>query len=123
MMEAQRVIAEPHVKMPPTKRAIAEGIIDELYSDLPASFAVRFWDGKTVRYGEDPLFTLVFNDEDTFKRLLLFPDALTAGEAFIKSQIDIEGDIFSALRLRGHFENQNLTVAEKVKIFLKLLGI
>jgi cyclopropane-fatty-acyl-phospholipid synthase len=122
-MGEQRVIGEAQVKASPTKREIAEQIVNQLYSDLPASFAVRFWDGKTVRYGEEPLFTLVFNDQDAFRRLLLFPDALTAGEAFIKKQIDIEGDIFGALRLKDHFENVNLTIAEKVKIFLRLLGM
>ncbi len=122
-MQVEPVISKGQPTTPPTKRPIAEQIVDQLCSDLPVSFAVRFWDGKTVCYGEDPLFTLVFNKEDAFKRLLLFPDALTAGEAFIKNEIDIEGDIFAALHLKNHFENLNLTIAEKVRIFIRLMGI
>ncbi len=100
-----------------------QNIIGRLFSGTKSSFAIRFWDGSSIRFGDQPQFILAFNDKHAFKRILISPNALTAGEAFIRKQIDLEGDIFSAIKLKGNFENSSLTLRDKLAILLNLLRL
>jgi len=97
-----------------------QSVVRKVCSDVKSSFAIRFWDGSTICIGSRPRFTLAFNDKNAFRKILISPDALTAGEAFIKKQIDLEGDIYSALRIKDDFKNLRLTLAEKAAIILDL---
>jgi len=64
-----------------------------------ASFAVRFWDGASVRYGEGPEeFVLHFKDEAVARSLFGNLD-VRFGEAYMSGAIDVEGDLQRLLRL------------------------
>jgi hypothetical protein len=72
--------------------------------DVP--LAVRLWDGQTVALGDGlPRFTLVFRSRRVFRRLLARPSALAFGEAFIDAGIDLEGDLFEAMRATHRLED------------------
>jgi len=78
--------------------AITRGVYEKLASVSPVSPPrLRAWDGST--YGPvDAPATLVLNHPGSLRAMLVPPSDLTAGEAYIFDDIDIEGDVFSLLR-------------------------
>ena len=79
--------------------AAAARLVRTAFGALDAPPAVRLWDGTLVEPGTGPArVTLVFRSRRVFRRLLARPTPLRFGEAFIASEIDLEGDVFAALR-------------------------
>ena len=73
---------------------------------------LRLWDGSVL--GSGGASTIVLNHPGALRAMLLPPTDLTAGEAYVYGDIDIDGDVFSLLqwaaslsKVRGH----RLTVA------------
>lgn len=61
------------------------------------AFAVAFWDGTREAPGaQTPAFTLVLRHPDTLRRMLLPPSELTLAEAYVRGDIEIEGDLGAA---------------------------
>jgi cyclopropane-fatty-acyl-phospholipid synthase len=76
-------------------------IIQDLFG--PAAqrpFALRLWDGSVqyARRGREPDFTLELKSPDALRRMLL-PSELALGEAYLRDDFDIEGDIEAASAL------------------------
>lgn len=63
-----------------------------------ASFSIRLWDGWQWASSatEKPTCTIVLETPKALRDLILSPDEMTLGEAFIHRELEIEGDIFSA---------------------------
>ena len=57
--------------------------------------ALRLWDGSTL--GSGAASTVVLNHPGALRAMMLPPTDLTAGEAYVYGDIDIEGDVFSLL--------------------------
>jgi cyclopropane-fatty-acyl-phospholipid synthase len=66
---------------------------------------VRYWDGSEERpdplgggsgTGQRPAFTLVIRSSGALRRMLLPPSELHFGEAYVRGDVDIEGDIEAA---------------------------
>ncbi len=72
------------------------------------AFAVRLWDGRywSSSANEKPLCTIVLENPKVLGSLLVAPNELTLGEAFIHGELDIEGDIFSAFSISEHLFNR-----------------
>jgi cyclopropane-fatty-acyl-phospholipid synthase len=66
--------------------------------DVPVG--LRLWDGTTAAAGAPGpcAFTVVLHSPAACRRLLVRPTALAFGEAFIAGTVDIEGDLFAAMR-------------------------
>ncbi len=61
------------------------------------AFAVAFWDGTREAPGaQTPEFTLVLRHPDALRRMLLPPSELTLAEAYVRGDIEIEGDLGAA---------------------------
>lgn len=76
------------------------------FGGLDVPLAVRLWDGTLVApAGAAPRATVAFRSRRTFRRLLARPTPLRFGEAFIASEIDLEGDPFEALRATHRLED------------------
>ncbi len=77
-------------------------IVEELFGP-PAErpLALRLWDGSVhyTRQGQEPEFTLVLNKPDALRRMLFPPSELALGEAYLRNDFDIEGDIEAAAGL------------------------
>ncbi|MGD2051073.1 MAG: class I SAM-dependent methyltransferase [Acidimicrobiia bacterium] len=66
--------------------------------------AMRAWDGTT--WGpDDAAFTVVLRHPGALRALLLPPSDLTAGEAYINDDVDLEGDIFAGLEFAARLES------------------
>ena len=70
-------------------------------------FALRLWDGTIVPAdpGEETNFTLVLNQPGALRRMLLPPNELALGEAYLDDDFDLEGDVLAAMRLGDVFED------------------
>ena len=73
-------------------------LLDHLFPP-PRRFGVRLWDGSQLASVDHPAFSLVFNRPDSLRRMFTPPLELSMGEAFIRGDFDIEGDIFAAFTL------------------------
>jgi cyclopropane-fatty-acyl-phospholipid synthase len=89
------------------------------------TFAVRFWDGRVLRApkGRDPEFTLVVRHPAALRRMLLPPTDLALGEAFIRGDFDIEGDIFAAAAVPDRLGRVRLSVGDLARMATRLLAL
>ena len=90
----------------------------ELLLGPPASRSciVRYWDGseeRPVAPGADgaqrPAFTLVLHSSGALRRMLLPPSELRIGEAYVRGDIDVEGDLEAAATVAAHLRQRILT--------------
>jgi cyclopropane-fatty-acyl-phospholipid synthase len=96
-----------------------------IWGDLRSrDFAVRFWDGATwdVEAGRPRRFTLVLESPDALSRIFTAPTDLALGEAYVFQDIDIEGDVESALDLADEILQRRSAIGlvEGVRIWLQL---
>ena len=84
--------------MPETVAELLEPVIRAFApGQLPVT--IRCWDGSQLG-PDDAAATLVVKSPDAVRRLLYAPSELGLGRAYVAGDIDIEGNIFNALRLR-----------------------
>ncbi|HEU5298510.1 MAG TPA: cyclopropane-fatty-acyl-phospholipid synthase family protein [bacterium] len=76
----------------PGAAALTERILDRLFPS-PRPFAVRLWNGATLPAAGESAFTLVLTHPGALRRMLLPPGDLTIGEAFVRGDFDVEGDL------------------------------
>ncbi len=63
----------------------------------PRGFTVRLWNGTTLAPAEPSRFTLVLNHPGALRRMLIPPTDLTVGEAYIRGDFEVEGDLEAAM--------------------------
>ena len=86
----------------------------------PRRFGIRLWDGTELPVDGRPSFQLVLNHTGALRRMFKPPIELSLGEAFILSDFDIEGDIFSAFSLIESVATRSFSTGEIVSIGLNL---
>lgn len=96
-----------------------------LWGDLrPRDFAVRFWDGATwdAEEGCPRRFTLVLQSPEALSKILTAPTDLALGEAYVFQDIDIEGDVESALDLADVLLQRRSGIGrlEAIRLWLQL---
>ncbi|MCA9657206.1 MAG: class I SAM-dependent methyltransferase [Myxococcales bacterium] len=76
-------------------REMAQDFLTEACSMLPEhAFAVRLWDGTTVSpEGFTPRFTLVLRHPEIMAKFMASSDWRVLGEAYLRDEVDIEGDM------------------------------
>jgi cyclopropane-fatty-acyl-phospholipid synthase len=97
---------------------VADLVSSVLGPDLP--IAVRAYDGSRLGPADAPA-TLVLRSPDALRRIATAPGELGLGRAYVAGDLDVEGDIFSALELRHRFPNVKFTPAHMLEI-AKTLG-
>jgi hypothetical protein len=98
-------------------------LLANIFAGHPKDFNIRLWDDRLIEWSRAPRFTLVFRDKNTFKKIIMNGDALTAGAAFIENKLDIEGDIFAAVRLSDYLGDLKLSFRDRMNIFAKLVAL
>lgn len=113
----RRVVPSMHspgrlAAVPRRDRAVAQAAaaLDLLLPPRDRRFAIRFWDGTVQPPERDPAeWTLVINNPAVFRLILLHPDELALGEAFLRGDWDVEGDlerVFDVARAIAGFHPQ-----------------
>ena len=104
--------------------AAATRLVRLAFAGIDVPLAVRLWDGSVVGpAGAPPRVTLAFRSRRTFRRLLARPTPLRFGEAFIASEIDLEGDIFEALRATHRLEDARWPLRRRLAMWSEWLRV
>lgn len=81
---------------------IAQRVMDELFGPThERHFAVRYWSGALEQPadGQASPFTIVLRAPGTLRRMFWPPTELALTEAFVRSDVDIEGDLAAAAEI------------------------
>lgn len=80
---------------------------------------LRLWNDSSHRLGDGvPAFTLVLRDPMLLRSLVTRGGPVLLADAYFRGQIDIEGDLYSALALKAHFEGLTLPWRDKLSMLL-----
>lgn len=87
-----------------------------------AAFAVEFWDGTFMKFGDSPQVTLHFRTEASARETLTL-GFLGFGEAFTDGTIEVTGNLQELLRLgySVRFAQRNLPLLPKLRFLLEHL--
>jgi cyclopropane-fatty-acyl-phospholipid synthase len=103
---------------------LAASLLRRVFRRLPFSVVVRLWNGSFLAVGgnevqpADARFSLGFRNPQAVSALILGRDPLRLAEAYFRSELDIEGDFFAALRLKDHLEALRLPLGEQLSALL-----
>ena len=107
---------------PRPSAAAAAAVLRRVFRDVRTGFAFRLWDGAEVRLGEGaPVCTVVFHRPEAFSRLMDDPSPGKFGEAYVTSEIDIEGDLFAAMTVANEVEGLSLSLGDKLRLLATLV--
>jgi cyclopropane-fatty-acyl-phospholipid synthase len=96
-------------------------ILREVFGSLGRPFAFQLWDGTEVRFGSDaPVATAVIKAPATFVALMRDPSPGNFAEAYVASDIDLEGDLFAAMDVANAIEGIRLSPMQKLRLFLSM---
>ncbi|HMM43080.1 MAG TPA: hypothetical protein PKA95_14375 [Thermomicrobiales bacterium] len=103
---------------------VTRAVFRELFGPAEErGFAVRLWDGSVDGSGDAARFTLVLRRPEVARRMLLPPSELAIGEAYLRDDFDIEGDIEAATALADHIAvalRSPVRAARLLRLLLKL---
>lgn len=92
-------------------------IFDRLMRGYAGSASLRLWNNMLHAPGDQsPSFTLVVRDPSILRRLILERSPLLLADAYFRGMLDFEGDLYSALSLKTHFERLSLTWRDKLAL-------
>ena len=105
---------------------LAAALLRKVFRPLPFKLTARVWTGPAFGVGAtdaadaeaDSRFALCFKNPRAVSDLILGKDPLRLAEAYFRSDIDIEGDLFAALRLRDYLEELRLPIGERLSALL-----
>ncbi|MHB1006070.1 MAG: class I SAM-dependent methyltransferase [Chloroflexota bacterium] len=91
----------------------------------PRDFAVRLWNGREwpAALDQPPRFTLVLNHPGALRRMFLPPSEASLGEAFVRGDFDLEGDLVAAMGLSDAIQSALSDVAHWPGVLRQLLAL
>ena len=113
-MDHSTTLARP---LPPDLHGPALRILRRLLAGIERPPALRLGDAILHELETHPEYTLVIRDPGLLRRLVLRPDPLLLADAYFRGVIDVEGDLYSALALKDHFEAVSLTWRDKLALW------
>ena len=107
-----------------TSRLPALRIFRRLLKGFEVPAAVRLWDGTLHPIdARAPAFTLVLRDPALLRRLVVERSPLLLADAYFRGVLDIEGDLYSALRLKQHFSSIALSWRDRMALLRDALRL
>ena len=111
---------------PPDRRVtIALRLLRRVFARLPSPLLFRLWDGTDAPVGApgDGGFAVVFHSRPVFRRILRNPTPFRFGEAYIAGEIDIEGDVFAAMRVANEIEALRVPFGTRLAVLAGLFRL
>ena len=112
----------PSIALPKTvssRRAAA--ILQTIFRGIPAGCAFQLWDGTMVNVGGGPpVCTAVIHQPETFLRLASDPTPFNFAEAYVEGALDIEGDLFAAMKIADALEEIRPSLRERLRLLVAL---
>jgi hypothetical protein len=137
----ERQAAEPAPRRAPSRRRGAGGLmvetatrtdsaavegtrafLQDLFSDYPRDFAVRFWDDTVWEpdAGQEARFTVVLRHPGAVRAMFSPPGELTVSEAYVYDDFDVEGDLEAVFPLADHLLAREAGLAERLRALRRL---
>ncbi len=92
-------------------------IFDRLMRGYPGSVALRLWNNAVhAPTGQPSAFTLVVRDPSVLRSLVFNRSPMNLADAYFRGLLDLEGDLYSALALKTHFEGLTLSWRDKLAL-------
>jgi len=87
--------------------ATASTQLDRIFESYAGpGFAIHFWDGSSwVSHDADATFVICLRTENAWRALCQSPDDVALGAKYIDGEIEVEGDLYLALRALPHVES------------------
>jgi cyclopropane-fatty-acyl-phospholipid synthase len=102
-----------------THADVASRILRRLLEGFAGSVDLRLWNESSLSVGQGPpAFTLVLRDPMLLRSLVTARGPVLLADAYFRGQIDVEGDLYSALALKGHFQKLALPWRDKLALLL-----
>ncbi len=102
---------------------LAKHILRRIFQYFDGNVVVRFWDNSEMRLGRGrPELILTFHSAKIFRTLILSRNPLHFLESYIHRLVDVEGDLYSVLKLRHHLTSLKLSLLEKAALAVKITG-
>lgn len=102
----------------------AKHILQRLFRDFGGNFRIVLWDGSGLNLGSGrPEFTLAFRSPVAFRNLILTRNPLLLAEAYFRGEVDIIGDMYSALGIRHYLASLRLSPMDKLRMAANALRI
>jgi len=103
-----------------SSRRAAE-ILHRVFGHVVTGCAFRLWDGTHVILGDGaPVCTVVVHRSETFFRLMRDPSPYNFAEAYVNSELDLEGDLFAAMKIADAIEEIHLSPRDRVRLLVDL---
>ncbi len=103
---------------------LAKHILSRLFRNFDGSVRICLWDGSEINLGRDrPEFSLIFRSSKAFQDMVLSHHPLRVVESYFQGLIDIDGDLYSVLKLRHYLAKLHLSMTEKTIFAAKALMI
>ncbi|MEO8580676.1 MAG: cyclopropane-fatty-acyl-phospholipid synthase family protein [Gemmatimonadales bacterium] len=121
----ESIEAAPPLRPDPAIRATV-AIVDLVFGAAPGrSYDVKLWDGTVLNGGSDSSadFALNIRRRGALRRMLLRPSELSIVEAFISNDIDIEGNVESAMGLGDTISGRIQSLAGIIRLIPKVLAL
>ncbi len=106
-------------------RKTSQRVVTELFGPQDErNFDVRYWDGTSEPAGRgvQPSFTLVLRHAGALRRMLLPPTERALGEAFVRGDVDVEGNLEEATAL-GECIRRRCASATFIRIAARLCSL
>lgn len=102
-------------------RRAAHAVLGRIFGSIRPGLRYRLWDGSEGAVGRpDGSFTLVIRDPETFRTAFGTSNTKVMAEAFIDNRIDVDGDLFAAIRAANQLEDLQLGLLDKLGIYFNL---
>ncbi len=103
---------------------LAKHILSRLFRNFDGNIRICLWDGSEIQLGRDqPEFSLIFRSSKAFQDMVLSHHPLRVVESYFQGLIDIDGDLYSVLKLRHYLASLHLSPTEKTIFAAKALMI
>ena len=93
-------------------------IILRLLRDVPRMPAIRLWGTSGYQPQEEPEYTLVVREPQLLRRLVLEGSPLVLADGYFRGELEIEGDLFAALKLKHELGALTLGWRDKLRLML-----
>jgi cyclopropane-fatty-acyl-phospholipid synthase len=104
-------------------------LASKLFAAYPGSLGLRLGSNVSGSFGRAasqqpvPDFTLGLRNAEVLQRLIVGRDPLRFAEAYFRSDLEIEGDLFAALRLKDYLHELRLPLRDRLRIVLRALHL
>lgn len=114
----------PRASSGPSPLRAARAALAELFGPVwQRSFAVRDWDGSVEVPRSEPRFTVILPRPWALRRMLLPPSELAITEAFVRGDLDVEGDLLAAVQLQDELIGRLQTPRTLARVMRYMLAL